>query len=190
MPKIHPQRIKSILRGEKPVIKFPVSSGKKDISRKEGEIWKDVNDVEWIQKKGYKEKVTKLDGARIPLFCPKCNRVMKGKSTDFYLKTSMCLECVVERDTKMIVAGTFEDFKKKNSLEYEKSFLNSSKTEIENYLKDGVDKVEIVNEDGSIEKWRGGAEKNKKFFEDELKEIDKRLKEIDNEIKEIEEKVQ
>ena len=47
-------------------------------NRKEGETYFDADGKEWQIKNGIRSNITMLDAAKIPLFCPKCSKVMGG----------------------------------------------------------------------------------------------------------------
>lgn len=180
---IYPGKIRSLLRGESSkVVSGYTPSGSTE--RKVGDRWVDVNDVEWEQRNGYAIKVTKLDDARIPLFCPKCKRVMrKRKDVDIYLKFGFCLDCLAERDTKMMIKGTFWDYEKQYVLDKKINFLNEAKQDVEEYLKNLSDEITFANEDGTLEKWNIDSKEAKKFLEKELKEINKELEKLELERK-------
>ena len=150
---------------------------KKRIKRKEGDIWTE-NKKTWTIKNGIKQTVSKLDAIKkevfVPLCCPKCNKVMKhhlDKSN--YKVHKKCHTCVVEFEHKLMVKGTYGQYKKvlksKNQLEY----LN----EMESYLLSAVNTStdSFISEDGVIERWVGGIDK--KQFEKELKQTVKTAKE-------------
>jgi hypothetical protein len=173
---IFPKRIQSILRGES--VRTQVGwEGTKE--KKEGEIIVDAQGREWMQKNGYRIRVTKLDEARIPLFCPKCGRVMKKqKDPDIYIKFGFCFDCLIERDTKMMAQGTFWEYEKDYMRKKKIDFLNEAKEEIENYLANFPTEISYVDVDGSIEKWQGDTKQVKKFLKKELREIKKELKKL------------
>ena len=56
---------------------------KKEEIHKEGDTWSE-NDRIWTIKDGLKQNITKLDKAKetyfLPLFCPKCGKVMKNRN--------------------------------------------------------------------------------------------------------------
>ena len=171
---IYPKKIKSILQGNSPILQVGWEGTKE---KKEGNIIIDNQGREWEIKNGYRIRVTKLDGARIPLFCPKCDRLMKTENdTNIFIKFGFCFNCLVERDTKMMANGTFWDYEKKYLKKKKNDFLAEAKQEIEEYLENLSDEINYIDVDGSIEKWRGDSTKLREFLEKELKEINKELK--------------
>ena len=136
---------------------------KKIVERKEGDVWKE-NHKTWTIKNGIKQTISKLDKLKkeifIPLCCPKCNKVMKhhlDKSN--YKIHKKCHDCVVEFEHKLRIHGKYKDYIKK--LKAKNSLTNLN--EIESYLLDAINtsNSSFVSEDGVIERWKGGINKNK-----------------------------
>ena len=135
---------------------------KKIVERKEGDVWKE-NHKTWTIKNGIKQTISKLDKLKkeifIPLCCPKCNKVMKhhlDKSNYKIHKT--CHSCVVKFEHKLKIKGKYKDYIKK--LKAKNSLTNLN--EIESYLLDAINtsNSSFVSEDGVIERWKGGIDKN------------------------------
>ena len=136
---------------------------KKTIKYKEGDVWTEGRKT-WTIKNGIKQTVSKLDIIKkevfTPLCCPKCNKVMKhhlDKSNYKIHKT--CHSCVVEFEHKLRFNGKYKDYIKK--LKAKNSLTNLN--EIESYLLDAINtsNSSFVSEDGVIERWKGGINKNK-----------------------------
>ena len=136
---------------------------KSQIERKEGDIWEE-NKKTWTIKNGIKQTISKLDNIKkeifIPLCCPKCNKVMKhhlDKSNYKIHKT--CHSCVVKFEHKLKIKGKYKDYIKE--LKIKNSLTNLD--EIESYLLDAINtsNSSFVSEDGVIERWKGGINKEK-----------------------------
>ena len=136
---------------------------KKTIKRKEGDIWTE-NKKTWTIKNGIKQTISKLNSIRkeifIPLCCPKCSKVMKhhlDKSNYKIHKT--CHSCVVKFEHKLRFNGKYKDYIKKLKAKNNLTNLN----EIESYLLDAINtsNSSFVSEDGVIERWKGGINKEK-----------------------------
>ena len=136
---------------------------KKIIERKEGDIWTE-NKKTWTIKNGIKQTISKLDKIKkeihMPLCCPECNKVMKKRlDKPNYRVHKMCHDCVVKFEHKLRIKGVYKEYEKvlktNNKLEY--------LGEIESYLLDAINTTnsEFVSEDGIIERWVGGVDKNK-----------------------------
>ena len=135
---------------------------KKIVERKEGDVWKE-NHKTWTIKNGIKQTISKLDKLKkeifIPLCCPKCNKVMKhhlDKSNYKIHKT--CHSCVVKFEHKLRINEKYEDYIKELKIKNSLTNLN----EIESYLLDVINtsNSSFVSEDGVIERWKGGIDKN------------------------------
>jgi len=176
----YPKKIKSTLKGENTKVQVGYSKGSE--SHKEGDIWTDSNGKQWEYKNGYIQSIPKLQEARIPLFCPKCSNIMgkSSKDSEVYYKFGFCLNCLLERDIKMIQDGSFIGYEKKYIKDKQIGFYRESKEEIKNYLAelDEKDFIEFVNSDGKMEKWTSGP--LKEFLVKELKFIEDKLLELES----------
>jgi hypothetical protein len=138
----------------------------------EGDTWIE-NDKTWTIKNGIKQNTTKMDRAKksvvLPMFCPKCGRVMKNRNDkDFYPVHGMCFDCVIEFETELKRTGKFA--------EYEKQIQNQELTkhveDFKIFIEDMVnDSGQTFTEDGKLEKWTGNLDKDK---------VNQYLKDIDN----------
>jgi len=135
---------------------------------KEGDVWEE-DGKKWTIKNGIKQSITKLDKFKhlvsFPLTCPACKKPMKPNELNkkMYSIHKMCLDCVVEMESKLKIEGKYE--------EYEKNILNMNKNasleEFEMALDSWLeDKDTFVTEQGDIESWQGG---DKQKLHQELK---------------------
>ena len=136
---------------------------KKTVERKEGDIWTEKKKT-WTIKNGIKQTISKLDAIKkevfMPLCCPKCNKVMKGQlDKPNYKIHKKCLNCVVEFEHKLKINGKYDDYikelKAKNSL--------NMVDDLESYLLSAVNTTNegYVSEQGDLERWVGGVDKEK-----------------------------
>lgn len=142
---------------------------------KEGDFWESDGRT-WTIKEGIKQNVTKLDKAKkahvMPLLCPNCNRVMKKRNDKvFYNIHKKCYDCVIDMEIQLKKEGKFE--------EYERNIKNN---EIDNRIKDfkiwakehiNESNNSFISEDGDVEKWVGGL--NKEKVEQYIKEVEEYL---------------
>jgi len=140
---------------------------------KEGDVWTE-NRKTWTIKNGIKQTISKLDAIKkevfMPLCCPKCNKVMK-KHLDkpHYRIHKKCYDCVIDFEGKLRVRGQYDQYKKmlkaKNNIELldelESTLLDALNTSNEGF----------VSEDGVVERWVGGI--NKEKYTKEIKEAAK-----------------
>lgn len=180
----YPGRIRSILRGETTTTQISMHVNESN-SMKEGDISTDDYNYEWLVKRSpsgelYREKQSKLEGARTPFWCPKCKRIMKGRhDTKMYQTQGMCINCVIDRDTQMKIDGTYNDYEKRVILSRAKGFLMDSKKEIGKYLDETSPEIQFVEKDGSIEKWDVDVTQMKEFLTKELCTINEELDKIE-----------
>lgn len=150
------QRMRNIITG-KAGDRTQVQSGWEKIKKdyEEGDIWEE-NGKKWTIKDGLKQTVTKLDGIKklvvLPLTCPNCNKPFKlhDANKKMYSIHKMCLNCVVEMETKIKIEGDWEN--------YEKSILNQNKNasleEFEAALEAWMNENNtFVTEAGDVEDW-------------------------------------
>lgn len=108
----------------------------KKIERKEGDTWEDDDGKLWEFKNGIARSITKLQDAKTPWWCPKCERGMSHRfDTKFYRLYNQCYNCTIEEHTAMKVAGTFDEFEKKMLRENEKAWLRDKIDERKDYIK-------------------------------------------------------
>jgi hypothetical protein len=75
-------------------------------NRKEGETWVDIDGKQWEKTNGMIRSVSKLDGARTPLFCPACEKIMNHSlDTKFWRIRGYCFECNVSEEMKIRKQG-------------------------------------------------------------------------------------
>lgn len=179
---IYPKYIQAILRGETPKISVSMYVDKASENLKPGDTWEDAEGNTWkINKYGDKIRESVMQDARMPWFCPKCSLIMSKRLDDkMYWSQGMCFECVLIRDQKMGLEGTFEAFQKKYITERKIGFFKDARIEIKKYLEDLSNTKNFVNEDGTLEEWVGDMGKVRTFFKKELGEIDKTLLKLEN----------
>jgi len=154
-----------------------IGYNKKEEDHKEGDIWKE-NRKTWTIKNGIKQTISKLDTIKkevfMPLCCPECSTVMKKRlDKPHYRIHKKCYNCVIDFEGKLRVRGEYDNYikklKGKNSIE----ILN----ELESTLLDAINisNSSFVSEDGVVERWVGGIDKQK--YTKEIKEAAKSKRE-------------
>lgn len=142
-----------------------------------GDRWFDVNGKEWEQHEGFKSAVTQYDEAREYLDtlntckskeCKTFNP--KGANLRFIKQTGYCINCLVERESKLRAEGIYQNYEywKMNS-----NALGRIKDDLAKFKqarKDADTVPTIVNEDGSIEQWSidGDIEKVKRDLDSDI----------------------
>ena len=140
-----------------------VGYSKKYEYHKEGDVWEE-DGRKWTIKNGIKQNITKMDKVKelglTPLFCPSCNKLMNHSNDKLMYKNHMkCFDCMVEFETKLRQEGKWEQYQNgirnegidKMIIEYQKF--------IEEKLNEGSNGY--VTEQGDVESWVGGFDKEK-----------------------------
>ena len=168
------ERVRNLVQGKaNSSSESQVGYTKKRTDYKEGDVWKE-NRKTWTIKNGIKQTISKLDKIKkevfVPLCCPECSKVMKKRlDKPNYKIHKKCHDCVVDFEHKLKVSGDFIDYKKSLELKNNLSILD----ETEAYLLNMVNSSNsgFVSEDGVIERWVGGI--NKEEYHKEVKEAAK-----------------
>lgn len=91
--------------------------GEAEPTRKEGDVWEDVNGKKWTVKNGIRQTVTKLDDAKTPHWCPKCSKPLNHRfDVRFWRIRGHCMDCNVKYETELRRQGKWEEFERKMML--------------------------------------------------------------------------
>ena len=158
------ERVRNLVKGKYgSKTQQSVGYSKKQTFYKEGDIWEE-NNRKWTIKNGIKQNITKLDEAKkaynMPLFCPKCKKVMNNPNDKPYYKIhKTCFKCVILKEEKIKKEGKWDEYVK-----------NIQNDEIDNKIQDFKDYVndklsesnnQYVSEAGDVEQWKGKINKEK-----------------------------
>ena len=128
---------------------------------------------------------------RMPLFCPKCKKVMKKKlDNKFWRMMGHCFDCQVEIENKLRIEGTYEEWAQKKVLDNKKSYLRDLKQSIDEF-EQSEGKAEFFNSVGvrdvelEKEKWSMGEEKFNKLITEAREYIQSLEDEIEDEQQKI-----
>jgi len=156
--------MKGIPKGRKAgdKIVFSTSTTAPEQTRKVGEHWTDAEGREWIQHKGWRERVPKINrkelealGALVPWSCPKCSKPMSHwLDKKMWPIHKMCYDCVAEIETEMQIKGTYKDYENQRIMANIRSWYNEVVNSIDDYVKSFHG--DYVNSFGDVEKWGGG----------------------------------
>ena len=107
------QRLRNLVQGkygEK--TRTSVGFSKPDEFYTEGDTWESDGRT-WTIKNGVKQNITKLDTAKkahiMPLFCPKCGKLMKRTDKPYYNVHKYCLDCHARFEDKLKQEGKYEE---------------------------------------------------------------------------------
>ncbi len=152
------------------------------IKRKEGETWTDHDGKEWEMKAGIARSIPKLQGAKMPWWCPKCERPMKTRlDTKMWYKRSMCFNCVVEEETEMRANGTWETHQQRLMYENSISKVKDAINELQSFH-DTVSNPQIHFQDGRFEEWKVGTTQVKEDLQEEIGKLEAWLIQLHKEV--------
>ena len=95
----------------------------------------------------------------MPLFCPKCGKLMKWVDKPYYNIYKFCLDCHARAEDKLKKEGKYNDhYGKINDKILDKRIL-----EFKQYVADKLDESNdsFISENGEIEKWVGKLDREK-----------------------------
>jgi len=136
---------------------------------KEGDVWIEGRKT-WTIKNGIKQTISKLDAIKkevfMPLCCPECGNVMKKRlDKPHYKINKKCYDCVIDFEGKLRVRGEYEDYKNKIKGKNSIDILDELESTLLSAI--NISNSNFVSEDGVVEKWVGGIDKEK--FTKEIK---------------------
>ena len=152
---------------------------------KEGDVWTE-NRKTWTIKNGIKQTISKLDKfkkeAFMPLCCPECGNVMKKHlDKSCYKAHKICLDCVVE-NKRNLMNDSSEGHLVKYNKKIKSDKIKSDLDRIDDLEAIYISKINQTNqnyisEQGEIERWVGGIDKEAllKEVKDTAKKIRKKL---------------
>jgi hypothetical protein len=131
--------------------------GEPEPTRKEGDVWEDSTGKQWTIKNGIRQNVTKLDTAKTPYWCPRCNKPMNHRfDIKFWRIRGHCMDCVIKDETEIRRQGKWEEYERKVMLRNYIAEVNDKIAELQEYH-DTVSKPEFINADETkilmVERW-------------------------------------
>lgn len=88
--------------------------GEAEPTRKEGDVWEDINGRKWTIKNGIRQTVTKLDDAKTPWWCPKCSKPLNHRFDMKFLRIrGHCMDCNIKLETELRRQGKWEEYERK-----------------------------------------------------------------------------
>ena len=163
--------MQSILRGETPEKRIIVSKVDKDFQKK-------MKLERELEQERINEKLEVTKEARMPWFCPSCDKVMKKQLDNrmWYLY-GHCFNCQVTVENKMRIDGTYDDWAEKKIIANKLAWIKEQKQSIEEFKKqDKVEFLEQIRPDGysvDKEKWNMNHEKIKEQADEALEYLQK-----------------
>ena len=169
------KNLKRILQGREVEKKIQVSGYDKEWDEK-------VKKEKEEQRKANESYSKMMAEVRMPLFCPKCQSVMtKRLDKKFWMKGfKSCFNCVVEMEHKIRAKGpdAWRKYEQKKIKDNALSWLRDQEQSFKEWKEMALKPKDIVNEDGSLEKWSGDLSEQKGFVEKMEKEFKNMKKDI------------
>lgn len=150
------QRMRNIITGNTGD-RTQVQAGyeKHNQDHKEGDIWEERG-KKWTIKNGIKQSITKIDSIKkmivMPITCPNCKKHIKTDLVNkkMYAIHKMCLNCVVDMETKIKLDGKWEDYKSNIINNNKNASLHDFEMALESWMKENTS---YVTENGDVENW-------------------------------------
>jgi len=163
--------LQSILRGKTPEKRIFVANEDLEIKKK-------LKKEKAEERKRASEKLEITKEARVPWFCPKCDKVMKKRLDDrmWYLYNH-CFECQIKIENKMRIDGTYDEWAEKKVIANKLAWIKEQKQSIEEFKKqDTVEFWQQFRPDGysvDKEKWQIDVKEIKKQADEALEYLQK-----------------
>ena len=141
-----------------------IGYNKKTEDYKEGDVWTEGRKT-WTIKNGIKQTVSKLDVIKkevfMPLSCPCCGKIMKKRlDKPNYKIHKKCYDCVINFEGKLKhKPGRYEKYLKELELKNNLTIIDQTEAQLLDII--NTSNSGYVSEDGVIEKWVGGINKQK-----------------------------
>lgn len=165
-------------------LKVSMYTGEK-IKRKEGETWTDSDGKEWEMKGGIARSIPKLQGAKMPWWCPKCSGTMKTKlDTKMWFRRGTCHGCVLVEETEMRVNGTWQEYQRRTLYANTIAKIKDTIAEFKGF-QETVSNPQIHFQDGTFEEWKVGTKKVKEDLQEEIDKLESRLMELQKEMEDM-----
>jgi len=131
--------------------------------------------------------------ARVPWFCPECDKVMKRKLDDkMWRLFGHCFDCQVIMENKLRITGEYDDWAKKKVLLNQRSFVEEQLQNVDEWKNQGdITFYNQINPDGHSvekEKWDINKEKIIEQADEAIGHFKELLEKIDLELSQIETK--
>jgi len=163
--------MQSILRGETPEKRIFIATEDLEFKKK---IKKEKEE----DRKRAAERLDITKEARVPWFCPVCDKVMKKRLDDrmWYLY-NQCLDCQIKVENKLRINGTYDEWATKKVIANKLSWIRDQKQNLEEFKNQKVPTFHNqVAPDGYTldnEKWQGNFEQLKKESDEALEYLQK-----------------
>lgn len=147
------------------------------VERKEGDKWEEDGKM-WEIKNGIKQSISKVQDAKTPWWCPKCEKIMNTKlDTKFYNKRGTCYNCVITEETELRTNGTWQAYQRKVLYANVIAKVKDTISELKDVQKT-ISKPQIHFQDGRFEEWNVDLDQVKMDIQKEIDKLECRLEEL------------
>ena len=89
----------------------------------------------------------------MPLFCPKCSKLMKRVDKPYYNIHQFCLDCFAKFEDKLKAEGKYQEYYN----EINNKIIDNRIEEYKQYVEERINESNssFVSEDGDVENWVG-----------------------------------
>jgi len=104
-----------------------------------------------------------MKNARMPWFCPKCDKVMKKRLDDkMWFMYDHCFDCQIKKEHKMRLEGTYDDWMKNKILSNKLAWIKDQKILIKEFKNQKTPEfLQQINPDGhSVDKEKWDIDEN------------------------------
>ena len=181
----HQRHIKareSILKGETPEKRIFVHM--EDLEEK-----KKREDEVKANRERRNDRMDALKEAKMPWFCPECNKVMKHKNDDkMYRLHSQCFDCQVKFENKLRIEGKYEEWEEKKMLNNQLSYIRDQIESIEDWKGEASKPLEVFDQVGiqdvelQTEKWSQNIDQVEKLSKEALEDLNKIKEDVEEKL--------
>ena len=172
----------SILRGETPEKRIFVHMGDLDEKKKR-------EDEVTAERERKNDRMEALKGAKMPLFCPECDKVMKSSLDDkMYRLHNHCFDCQVKFENNLRIEDKYEEWEEKKVLNNQLSYIRDQIESIEDWKDEASNPFEVFDSVGikevelKKEKWTQNTEQIEKMSEEALEGLNKIKEEVEEKL--------
>ena len=126
------------------------------------------------------DRMDVLKDAKIPWFCPECNKVMKQRLDDkMYRLHNHCFDCQIKFENKLRIDGKYEEWEEKKVLNNQLSYIKDQIESIENWKDEASRPIEVFDSVGikevelQTEKWSENKEQVNLMSKEALEGLNK-----------------
>ena len=127
-----------------------------------------------------------MKDARMPMFCPECDKIMKKRLDDkFWRMLGHCFDCQVKIENKLRIEGKYEEWAenkiKKNKIAFIKDQIQAISEWKDTKAPEWYNNVGVNYPMLEKEKWDVDMDKVRKEADEAIKKFTEVLKELENE---------